>query len=505
MRFGAGWQGPMTEPGGPATGKLSLTVDHGVIEAANGDRSLLPPDMAEPEGLSLFEVVHPVDRERIASWLGQLPGVSPVFRRAQAEEPPRWFELVAARAPVGGRVHMLLVEVTARVRELDRIRRVMGILARSGGEELVRRIPAVAMEVTGATGAMVVGIHGPLAVVRSVAGEVGIPEGAALTVAGSPLEAAIGALGSRVYEDGLGERFPTSALVKGTGARSAAVVPVHPPDGKETVAALAVLSAEPHRFSDVEREILETLAARAGLELGRLSSAGARSGEEGDAGWRFAYGLASEGAVNAFGNLLAAIGLNCELALSGEDLPPSLIPRLDRIAASVARGGKLVHLIGMLSAPFEGVNAPGRVDVVLRELADLLPLCAEGLEMEVVNEEGIETVWASEKVLYSVLSTLVLAAAEARQGGLRVVARLVGPESSSTPGMAAVELAVAPRGEGPPRRSWDPVPEAIEAVRRLLALVGGEIDLEVEGEALRVELGLVEVSADESGPHRRVT
>ncbi len=494
----------MTEPGGTATGKLSLTVDHGVIEVVRGDRSLLPADMTEPEGMSLLELVHPVDRERIASWQSELPGVSPVFRRAQAEEPPRWFELVAASAPVGGRVHLLLVEVTPRVRELDRIRRVMGILARSGGEDLLLRVPAVAMEVTGTTGALLADIHGPLAVVRSVAGEVGIPEGAALTVSGSPLEAAIGTLGSRVYEDGLGERFPTSALVKGAEARSAAVVPVQLPEGKETIAALAVLSAEAHRFSDVEREVLETLAARAGLELARLSAAGNRSGEDGEADWRLAYGLASKGAINAFGNLLAAIGLNCELILAGEDLPPSLIPRLDRIAASVARGGKLVHLIGLLSAPFEGTVAPGRVDVVLGELADLLPLCAEGLEMEVVNKEAVQTVWASEKVLYSVLSALVLAAAESRQGGLRVVARLKAERSYSTPGMIAVELAMAPRGESPRRRSWDPVPAIIQAVRRLLALVAGEIGLEVEGETLRVELGLVEVRPDESGPHRRV-
>ncbi len=490
----------MVEGHGSIGRPLILSLDHGIILGVEGNRTNLPRDLQDPAGVSLLEIVHPVDREQVAGWLTRLPGVSPPFRRAEAEEPPRWFRLVAASPASSGRVTLLFEEVTHWVREADLRRRVMGALARSRGEEFLKRVPALALELVRGSGALLLDVHGPLAVVRSLAGEAGTETGAALTIEGSPLEPVLTAPGSRVYEEGLPERFPEVSLIRAAAAESAALVPIRTPSGEDVLGILAVFIAHPHRFTDGERELLETLAARTGIELAGVLSKGA-SGRSGSRGVQAetARRLTAEGAVNAFGNLLAAIGLNCELALESQDLPSSVSQRLVRIAESVARGGRLIRLIAMLSGTSGWTAGPVHLESVLADVVDLLPLCAERLDLKV--ERGSETpvVWASESILVGSMAALALAGVAGCPQGVRVTISHRMVTGKGSPARVALVLQLEPAASGVPSQAWEQVVDALDACVPLLASIRGETRLASEANGLLVELRLLEVRPEGNG------
>lgn len=491
----------MVESHGSVGRPLVLSLDHGIILGVEGNRSTLPRDLQDPAGVSLLEIVHPVDRVQVAGWLTRLPGVSPPFRRAEAEEPPRWFRLVAVSPVSSGQVTLLLEEVTHWVREADLRRRVMGALARSRGEEFLSRVPALALELVQGSGALLLDVHGPLAVVRSLAGEAGTATGAALTIEGSPLEAVVNAPGSRVYEEGLPERFPEVSLIRAAAAESAALVPIRMALGEDVLGVLAVFIGHPHRFTDGERELLETLAARAGIELAGVLSTGA-SGRSNPRGVQAetARRLTAEGAVNAFGNLLAAIGLNCELALESRDLSSSVSQRLVRIAESVARGGRLIRLIAMLSGTSGWTAGPVHLESVLADVADLLPLCAERLDLRVEQGSEAPVVWASESILVGLIAALALAGSAGCPQGVRVTIshRMVAGKGS--PESVSLILHLEPASSGAQPQACEQVVDALDACQPLLASIRGEARLASEPEGLFVELHLMEVRAEGGGP-----
>ena len=485
------------------SGWLRLVVDGDLVVAGvEGDLRLAAAGGDDPVGTGVLELVHPVDRPAVEAWLREGPGCSPAFRGLEVEEPPRWFRFLAVRGERGEERDLLLEDVTEGIREESLRHRLMEVLARFRGPELLERIPALALELVGGTCGCFVDLHGPLAVVRSVAGAMGIGPGSGLTIEGTPLEA-VPENDVAVFEEGLRERFPRSAIVRAAAADSGIVVPVRPQDGRGPMAAILVLLKGPRWFTEWERTLLRALASRAAIEMDGMRGAGRGSGREDTAGMAAATRLlGAQGAVNAFGNLLAAIGLNSELALGEAGLPPTLRTRLDRISDSVSRGRKLVRFVDLMSAPMR--EAPSVVSLrrVVGELADILPLCAEGLELVTEGIDGGPTVWAAEGTLLVVLATILLAAADSIPRGVR--ATITRNEAVRTPAgaMVPVLVRIVPGGQEMPGDAWTRLSETVAAVEPAVLAMGGVFSLGLETDTIQVELQLLAVDGMEGAGGR---
>ncbi len=471
-------------------GWLRLVVDRNlVVTGAEGDRGLVTAD-GGLVGRGALELVHPVDRQDVKAWLREGPGCSPAFRGAEVEEPPRWFRFLAVRGEASGERDLLLEDVTEAIREESLRHRLMEVLARFRGPELLERIPALALELVGGTCGCFVDLHGPLAVVRAVAGLMGIGPGSALTVEGSPL-ADLSTRDLAVFERGLRDRFPRSAVVKAASADSGIVIPVVA-DGEDVVAAILVLLRGARRFAEWERTLLRTLASRAAVELQETGGSGSGAGRADGAGMAAATRLlGAQGAVNAFGNLLAAIGLNSELALGETGLSPVLRARLDRISDAVLRGRKLVRFVDLMSAPMRETPSVVSLERIIRELADILPLCAEGLDLATERISGGPPVWAAEGTLLVVLATLLLAAADSIPRGVRatIVRSEVVPSPAGT--MVPVLIRIMPRVPEMPGDAWARLSETVAAVEPAVLAMGGVFSLDLETNTFQVELQLL--------------
>jgi len=478
---------------------LRLRIDRQltILEAA-GDPSLAPVGLEELVGRNILDLVHPIDRPGVEAWLGGPPGRSPAFRRVEIEEPPRWYRLLAVSGGGEETRELLFEDVTEEIREEGLRHRIMEILARFRGDELLRRIPSLAVELVGGDCGCLLDLHGPLAVVRSVSGTMGIGGGSAMVVAGTPLEA-IPAREVVTYEGRLSERFPRSAIVRSIGAESAVVVPVQPEEDADPIAAILVLVRGQRRFTEWERGLLRMLGFRAGVEL-----SGRERGETGVNG-QAAMGraamtrlLGAQGAMNAFGNLLAAIGLNSELALGEADISDTLRVRLERIVDSVLRGRKLVRFVDLLSAPMRETPSPVALERIVSELEDLVPLCAEGLELATSIPEDGPRVWAAEGTLLALLATLLLAAADSIPRGVKASITRGDPVPTPAGPMVPLLVQVHPRVPEMPENAWRRLSDTAAALEPAVTPMGGIVSVGLETNTFQVELQLLAVE-DESG------
>ncbi len=479
----------------PTPGRLTLYTEAGRIVDARGDRSIVPSGVENLEDVGVLDLVHPVDREAIAQWLGGGPGSSPPFRRPELDDPLRWFRLLAAETGDESRRTLLLEEVTEETRREAMHHRIMEILARVQGEALLKRIPSLAVELVGGVGGYLLDLHGPLAVVRAVSGHAGLGVGSALMIAGTPLEQHPGGDADIVvYEGGMEERFPDDVLVRDARAGSGVVVFIRIEEEGEPVAVVLVLVRGRRRFAAWERGLLRTLGLRAAAELEAQEERARLEGGESPADMGAAMRLlGAQGAVNAFANLLAAIGLNAELALGEADCSEVLRVRLERITDSVSRGRKLVRFVELLSAQGRDVPAPVALERVVAELSDLVPLCAEGLELRKDGSVVEQNVWATEGALVAALATLLLVAADAIPGG--VLASVARDEAARTPAGLMVPLLVriSPRTPEMPEDAWRRLSNAVRAVEPIITAMGGMVSEGLETNTFQVELQLLAV------------
>lgn len=412
---------------GPAGRFLLLDVDREIVVAVeDGAAELVPSVVEDPLGAGLLDFVHPVDRTALAEWLDGGLGASPPFRRAAADEPPRWFRFLSVvPSPGRSRSRILMLEVTDEVREDALRRRLNSILARRIGRSLVDDAAAVAAELAGCTHACLAEIQGPLAVIRSSVGKRMLRMGASLPVAGTPLEEAVGLRAPREYPDGVASAFPGWPAFSEIGARFAALVPVVGPGDDSTRAVLLCCAPRPRSLMPVETELLELLATRLASELAAKGETEERSRDleetaldaSEDVLHTLTLAMAVRGMSHTLNNLLAALVLNAELAAEAGGSGGDAGHYLARIAQSARRGGdivrELVHLGDGASAGHASVSAAASVE----QAVALVGRLHEAVRLDLITDGSGAAVWGDERTLLSLIIALLLPMAEAVSPG----------------------------------------------------------------------------------------
>ncbi len=475
--------------------RVILETDHEIIvSVGDGDPSLIPPVVEDPVGASLLDLVHPVDRPGLAEWLREGIGVSDPFRRAAADDPPRWFRFVSARGGVGGQSgNVLFQEVTDEVRE-DLLReRFNAVLAREVGAELVARSAGVAAELAGADLAVVAELRPPVAVIRSSHGR-GVPApGTMMPLEGGPLGEAVLARSIRHYADGVVEVFPEWGVLRAVGARGLALVPAISPGTGVSVGVIVAVFLRPKELLPVESELLELLAVRMAVELTR------REGDRREP-WPaqgvpvpdtmlplLALAIAGRGLTHTLNNLLGGLALNAQLA--GEAAgPEEARPHLERLVEGAGRGARITRKVAYLTGG-RGVDRE-RFDLarVVREGAEFVGAINESARIETIGPGSPLEVWGDPGLLFTLVVSLLAPLADAVPSGLEVRVEV----RRGAEGEAVIEF----------RSGWQGVLGVLEGeegrlglhlVRRVVAMHGGELVREhVGGEGVvRVILPVV--------------
>ncbi|MCG6962721.1 MAG: hypothetical protein LJE95_05560 [Acidobacteria bacterium] len=498
----------MTSQGTKARAFLLLDVDREIVVGVDdGSPALIPPVVDDPLGVGLLDFVHPVDRAAQAEWLGAGLGASPPFRRAAADDPPRWFRFVAATPSPGGlRCRVLMVEVTDEVREDSLRQRLNSTLARHVGWTLVERSAAVAAELAGCTNALLAELHPPLAIIRSIHGQGMLPVGSTVPIAESPLEEGLSALTIREYENGVQEVFPEWALFEATRAESAVIVPVAEPTEATSRAVLLCFSPLPRRLLPLEAELLELLAVRLAAEFvaARQEETEEPDGEErGPATSEqlarivtLAMGL--RGITHTLNNLFAAQVLNAQLAAKKSAGDGGLDLYLERISEAARRGAGIMSQVALLGdeRPAE-VGAVNLVEIV-RQGIGLVSHLHEAIDIELEYKDETIRVWGDERTVLGLLVAVLLPAAEIVEPGASLhVTAYECDERSGEPGTVALGISVGPL----PPRSGEGEAGMSNEQRRMLELgvalsaqvaerLGGRLAMHWRGQQLSVDVRL---------------
>jgi len=455
-----------------------LETDHEIIVSVGaGDRDLIPSVVEDPVGASLLDLVHPVDRAGLAEWLLEGIGVSEPFRRAAADDPPRWFRFVSAKGGVGDQSgNVLFQEITDEVRE-DLLReRFNAILARDVGEELVARSAGVAAELSGADFAVVAELRPPVAVIRSSHGR-GIPApGTMLPVEGGPLVEAILTRTIRHFPDGVQDRFPDWGVLRAVGARGLAIVPAVSPARGASVGAIVCVFIRPKELLRVENELLELLAVRLAVELTRGCAGGAQT----ESGLRvsdamlqpLALAIAGRGLTHTLNNLLGGQALNAQLASEASD-PESVRVYLERLMEGARRGAEITQKVAVLGGGGAVERETFDLGEAMREGAAFVAVINESARIQTMVPDAPVMVWADPRLIFTLMVLLLAPLADATPSGLEVAVEL-----DRGPGREAViEI----------RSAWGVVSGVVEAeegrlslalARRVVAMLGGEMTRE---------------------------
>ncbi len=485
---------PLADPG---PGRVLLELDRELICAVAGDvTGVVPASVGEPVGRDVLDLVHPVDRPLVRRWLAEGVGASEPFRRADADEPPRWFRLLATEPAPGTRLaRVLLEEVTDAEHRASLRRRLMGILAREPGEGLLERGATLAAELAGASHAWMAERFGPLLLVRSVHGE-GLEEqaGATVPLAGDPGEAAVSSGQLRTFEAGLADRWPESSLVRRAGVASGVAVPLRVGPAGPVTGVLVVASRETRRFDETELELLVLLAARLGLEMGERRQ-GPSGGTDAASG---ALQAGLDALANAFANVLAAVGLNCELVL-GDPRPAAIRRRLERVLEVAERGRWLARTVPGLA----GGRAPSLAPVPVADLLDgareVVQLAVEGATVRAVAPEEHGLVLADEALLLSGVLFVSVPLTSVARPGLTVELGATAERDEHGVEWLVLTLAVAEGASGAEVWGGSGAVAAVRRAAEALSRQGGRLRL-VEGPAgVRVEIWLQRARASDRG------
>lgn len=471
---------------------LVIEMQREIITAlGEGDRGLIPPVVEEVIGVGLLDIVHPVDRATVGSWLGAGFGVSPPFRRAAADEPPRWFRFIVA-APVrsGAACTVLMEEVTEIVRD-DLLReRLSSTLARHTGEELVLWSPAVAADLAGAEEACLAQFHPPLAVVKASYGRMVLAPGTTFSLADSPLSRLNVDSGILEFTDNVQEVFPNWGPFRLAGARSAVIVPVAHASGEDLVGGFICCSSVPRSLTGVERELLGFLAVRLGAELGSArTAAGTLDVEipylEMSEGFLrvLAMAIAGRGITHTLNNLLGGQLLNAELAAkqvkSGQSPGPVYLERL--IMAS-RKGAAIMRRLSELSGWELGQRDFVAIGPIVEEAVQLVHDLYEANRVEVRKGDCPAIVWGDSRLLHAMILALVAPAVERMGPETSVVLEVSFAEEESA---VHVDIEVF----GPPGEREEPegLKDGLQLGRavasRVAALHGGRLDSGASGVA----------------------
>ena len=455
-----------------------------------GESNLIPPLLSDPVGAGLLDVVHPVDRPSVAEWIAGGLGVSQPFRRAAADEPPRWFRFVAVSSVQGDvSSSILMEEVTERVREELLRQRLSSTLARNTGAELVESAARVAAELAGAEAACLIEIHPPLGVVRATHGRKALGQGTTFPLATSPLSRLGGESGILELSEGALAEFPDWGPFRVLNAQFVAMVPVLDSMVGELVGGLVCYSSVPGVLSPVERELLGFLATRLGAELGR-SEPPERFGDLGNAVLEvsesflrvLAVAISGRGITHTLNNLLGGQLLNAELAVQSSSGGLDGNPYLERVIMTSGKGAAIMRRLSSLTGWGEAQRDFVRLPDVVEEAVQLVHDLYEASRIEVRGTESQVVVWAAPTLLRAMVLALVAPAVEHLGPETRVVLEVCRREAE---GMAGLDLEIS--GPALPLRLDEDLGEGMElgmaVAARVAALHGGRLEQdETEGQ-----------------------
>ncbi len=498
----------MTSQRGNEGAFLLLDVDREIVVGVDdGSSTLIPPVVKDPLGVGLLDFVHPVDRSAQAEWLEAGLGASPPFRRAAADDPPRWFRFVAATpSPGRARCRVLMVEVTEEVREDSLRQRLNSTLARHVGWALVERSAAVAAELAGCTNALLAELHPPLAIIRSTHGQGMLPVGSTVPMAESPLDEGFTALTIREYQSAVQGVFPEWVLFEATKAESAVIVPVTEPTEVGSRAVIVCFSPLPRKLLPLEAELLELLAVRLAAEFvaarqeeteeDSRQQRGPATSEQLARIVTLAMGL--RGITHTLNNLFAVQVLNAQLAAKRSSRNGGLEPYLERISEAARRGAGIMSQIALLGD--EGPPEVGAVNLVeiLKQGISLVSHLHKAIDIELECESEAIRIWGDERTVLGLLVAVLLPAAEIAEPGARLhVSASEGDTGGDEPGTVCLAI-----GAGPlPPRGGEGEAGMSEEQRRMLDLgvalstqvaerLGGRLAMHWRGQQITVDISL---------------
>ncbi len=485
---------------------LFLRVDREIVTSiAGGDREIVPPVIRDAVGASLLDFVHPVDRTEVNDWLMSGLGASPPFRRAAADDPPRWFRFVAAASSPGRmQGEMLLLDVTRQVRERALRQRMNSVLARYVGWALVERAPALAAELAGSSHGCLMELHPPVSIVRARYGE-GMPSpGSTLPISDSPVEVAAVSRSVKVYRSGLAEAFPEWPLIRMVGADSAVVIPILDPMSAETRAVLTCCASTPIELREAEEELLDLLAVRLASEFKAREESGehapvaapAELADPAEALRGTVTGMMLRGLIHTLNNLFAAQSLNLELLRARLGENGRVAAHLERVEDGVRRGAGIVAKLRSFEegveerwADFELAEVAARAVELVRTLHG-----ACKLELDAGSQELV--LWCEETTLLGLMVSLLEPAALLAAEGGRVGVSLgrIGEE-----GADGSRASVRITAQGSPAAGMDDAEEqaarrlldrGIDLASRFVDRLGGRLAVERNQGSLAIEITL---------------
>ncbi|NOZ79462.1 MAG: hypothetical protein GXP48_09865 [Acidobacteria bacterium] len=496
---------------------LFLEIDHETVTGVEGHaRDLVPPLITDVVGAGLLDFVHPVDRSAIATWLTEGLGASPPFRRAAADDPPRWFRFITADiGPGGKRGRILFVDVTLEVRQEALRQRLNSVLARYVGWSLVQRAPELAAELSGASYGCLTELYPPLAIVRAAYGQ-GMPEaGTTLPIHGTPLEDAAGSRTMKVLREGVGELYPSWPLVRLVRAESAIIIPIVDPATAETRAVLTCCSARPLDVTPVEEELLDLLAMRLSSELGARDGAqghdppplGSAVNVPDDVVGGLMTMMMFDGVIHTLNNLFASQMLHLDLVTG--DLPSggAVARRLERVAAEAARGANIVEGLGLLAHGGSGQWRDVELDRVVRRALELVRTIHGAVDMTLDGGAGVGLrLWVEERTLVRLLAGLLEACATmaGEAGKVRIgvwqdtgdngekqwaVVRMTA--GMGTPGSESADVAA---------RATERLNVGLVVARRFAGRFGGRVAFSRDGQTATIEIAVPAFPADGRPP-----
>ncbi len=463
---------------------LLIEMQHEIITAlGDGDPTLLPRVLGEPVGASLLDIVHPVDRSLVGDWIEAGLGVSPPFRRAAADEPPRWFRFVLASPFRADAISTVLMEeVTKEVRE-DLLReRLSSTLARHTGEELVQRSATVAAELAGSEFACLAELHPPLGIVRASHGTMALAPGATFSLADSPMSRLSVDSGILEYPDNVQEMFPRWGPFKVMRSRFAVIVPVVDSHGGELVGGLVCSSAASRALTVVERELLGFLAVRLGAELGRPQPmVGSMDLEapclEMSEGFLrvLSLAIAGRGITHTLNNLLGGQLLNAELAAGSGAGQLAGNVYLERVIMASRKGAAIMRRLSELTGWEQGQRDFIPIGPIVEEAVQLVHDLYEANRVELHGGGCKAVVWGDPRLLHAMVLALVAPAVELMGPETRVVLEVDFAEEET-----AVQLDVEVSGPSADEVSQEGLRDGLQlglaVASRVAALHGGRLE-----------------------------
>ena len=484
---------------------LLLDVDREIIRGVEGNvAELVPSVVGEAIGAGLLDFVHPVDRSVVGEWLAEGLGISPPFRRAAADDPPRWFRFVAAAAQPGRReVSVLFLDVTQEVREDALRQRLNSVLARYVGWSLVERAPILAAELAGSSHGCIAELHPPVAVIRASYGK-GMPgPGTTIPITDSPIEEVASSRTMKLFPDRVQERFPDWPLLEMVGAQGIALVPVLNPATTETRAVLTCCSEKPLQLQPVERELLDLLATRLGSEFEAQEISGEKAPVSEDLGFEasddllrnLVFGMTLPGMTHTFNNLFAAQVLNLQLAAAQAGFGPAAATYLQRVEKEANRGARIVRSLRLLGGGDSVDWQSVQLDSIIEQAVRLVKELHQAADLEV--DEGIcdLQIWCqADAVLGLVVSLLEPWVDLVGEGGRTRAGAWSGDVENRENDWATVWIDVegvpSPSQGGSPdtERSVQRCELGIAVVERFAARLGGRLTMESREGGTRFEI-----------------